>query len=176
MKSRPLLLKQIDRQIKPWQTLRLKQSRPKMGWVRTLRIALGMTLQELASRVGVEQGRIIQIEKAEIEGGLTLRSLKSVAHALNCELIYALVPKTSLENMLKARAEQVACVRLERVAHSMALEAQSLPKKQKKEQFAELVKSLLEDLLKNYGGNNYLKALRAADRHDYTKLLKFVRS
>lgn len=144
MKNRRLLLTQIDKQIKPWQALSLKKNRPKIGWVRTLRTALGMTSQELATRMGLKHGRILQLEKAEIADAITLRSLKSVAHAMDCELIYAIVPKISLIKMLKTKAREVACRRIGRVSHSMTLEAQALTKKQQAKQFSELVKELLE--------------------------------
>lgn len=144
MKNRRLLLKQIDQQMKPWRMLRVKQNRPKAGWVRTLRNALGMTTQELAARMGLKQGRVSQLEKAEMHDAITLRSLRSAAHAMHCELLYAIVPQTSLTQVLKAKAQAVASQQMEQVSHSMGLEAQSLTKKQQEEQWAELVKTLLD--------------------------------
>src|SRR5690242_2416812 len=83
-------------------------ARPARGWVRLWREALGMTTYQLAKRLKVGQSRIIQIEQTEISGGLTLKSLQSTADALECDLVYLLVPRKPLEAILEEKADQVA--------------------------------------------------------------------
>ena len=80
--------------------------RPPRGWVRAIRDALGMTSLQLGRRLGVSQARCIQIERAELEGSLTINSLEKVAQALGCTLVYALVPNTPLEQMVRTQAEK----------------------------------------------------------------------
>lgn len=46
------------------------------------------------------------------------------AEALDCTLVYALVPNTSLEAAVTERARKIAMRELKRVAHTMRLEAQ----------------------------------------------------
>ena len=79
--------------------------RPPPGWVRTIRDAVGMSGGELAARVGTSQPRISQIEKAEINGSLTLGTLERVAEALDCQLHYVLVPNQPLDLMVQKQAE-----------------------------------------------------------------------
>jgi predicted DNA-binding mobile mystery protein A len=144
------MIKQLDKQLKEWQAVSKKYSVPRVGWVKTMRMALGMSVEQLANRLGVTRSRITQFENAEIHDAVTLRSLKEAANAIECELVYAIVPKnnSSLEGIIKKRAEQIAHERIARVAHSMALEAQAVDVDVLKDQKDELVKNLMEHLSK----------------------------
>ncbi len=145
MLKQKLILKQLDRIFQEWISIRSKQNNPTVGWVRTVRKALGMTTNQLAKRLGLARARVKQIESAEPKGAITLHALRAAANAMDCELIYAIVPKTSLENILVTRAKLVANKVMENVAHSMSLEAQSVSKEQQKEQVEDLVNDLLND-------------------------------
>src|SRR4029079_14724254 len=70
---------------------------PPKGWIRAIRDALGMTGVQLASRLGVRPQTLNLIEKSEAEGTIQLKTLRRAAEALDCTLVYALVPKGSLE-------------------------------------------------------------------------------
>jgi predicted DNA-binding mobile mystery protein A len=78
--------------------------RPVPGWVRTLRDALGMSVAQLAVRMNVSPSRVSQIERAEEAGALHLSTLGRAAQALNCRLVYALVPDEPLEDMVMRQA------------------------------------------------------------------------
>ena len=97
---------------------------PPKGWVRALRDALGMTGAQLGARMGIRPQTVETIEKSEAAGTIQLNTLRRAAEALDCTLVYALVPNTSLEAMVNARARKIAIRELQRVAHSMRLEAQ----------------------------------------------------
>lgn len=112
MKNNILILRQLDRQIEPLIAGNIK--RPRHGWVRTIRKALGMTGLQLAKRLGVNRSRVVKIEEAELQDALTLCSLRNVANALNCELVYALVPKDSLQAIIKNQAKKVVKQRMQR--------------------------------------------------------------
>lgn len=101
--------------------------RPPKGWLRAIRDALGMTTAQFARRLGVSQPRIVKLEQAEIDGSVTLRSLERAAEALGCRVVYALVPHHSLAETIDERERTVARRRLESVAHTMALENQTVP-------------------------------------------------
>jgi predicted DNA-binding mobile mystery protein A len=64
------------------------------------------------------------LEKSEAIGTISLQTLRRAAEALECTLVYALVPKTSLEDAVTKRARKIALHDLKRVAHTMKLEAQ----------------------------------------------------
>lgn len=119
-------------------------ARPPRGWVRAIREALGMTTAQLGKRIGVTQSRAFDIEKAEVSGRITLDSLERAAHALDCRLVYALVPRQSLESMVEDRAMKLAGQRLQSTSHSMALEAQRVDRDDEEVQIRELAKRLLE--------------------------------
>lgn len=150
MKSRWLAVRQLDRQLQEWQTVSQKYDRPRLGWIKTLREILGMSAEQLADRLGVMRGRISQLEHAEVQDAVTLRSMKEAADAMGCEFVYAIVPKgtTSLEGIIKTRVEYVAAERMAAVAHSMSLEDQGVNESQLKFQKEELVKNIAEHLNK----------------------------
>lgn len=80
---------------------------PSNGWIRTVRESLGLSTTQTAKRLGVSQPRIIALERGEIKGSLTLQTLKKVARALDCTLVYALVPNQRFENTAPALSEDV---------------------------------------------------------------------
>jgi len=67
--------------------------RPERGWIRTIRDALGVSGPRLARKLGVSKQRISALEKAEIEGRASLNSIRQAAEVLDCDLVYALVPR-----------------------------------------------------------------------------------
>jgi predicted DNA-binding mobile mystery protein A len=87
-------------------------ARPQRGWIKAIREALGMSTTQLARRLRVSQTRVSQIEK--------------VAEALDCTLVYALVPNKPLEEMVRDRAAHIADLQLARTNHTMRLENQAL--------------------------------------------------
>lgn len=119
-------------------------ARPPRGWVRAIRQALGMTTAQLGKRIGVTQSRAFDIEKAEVSGKITLDSLERAAKALDCRVVYALVPRQPLETLAEERALKKARSRLQSTSHSMALEAQSVDSEDAKAQVKKLARRLLE--------------------------------
>jgi predicted DNA-binding mobile mystery protein A len=152
MKNQWLTIRQLDNQLKEWQAVGKKYGKPRAGWIKTLRVALSMSAEQFAERLGLTRGRINQLENAEIHNSVTLRTLKDAANALGCELIYAIVPKGSstLEEIIKKRAEEIAKERVARVAHSMSLEEQTVDVDTLKFQKDELAKRLMEHLNKKF--------------------------
>jgi predicted DNA-binding mobile mystery protein A len=103
-----------------------KISRPKEGWIRTLRKALGMSSPQLAERLDVSKSQASQMERMEIEDRITLKQLRRVAEVLDCDLQYALVPRKSIEEMIRDRAILKASRLVKKVDVQMKLEAQQL--------------------------------------------------
>lgn len=101
-------------------------SKPASGWIRAIRQSLGMTAAQLAARMGVSQPRIVALEHSEAEGAVNLKTLQRAAQALNCTLVYALVPREPLEQMVHQRALEVAADRLASVQQTMRLEDQEV--------------------------------------------------
>src|ERR1700675_3649187 len=88
---------------------------PVRGWIKAIREALGMSSAQLAKRLGVKQPSVVALEQSEVKGTIELATLRRGGGALDCTLIYALVPNQSLEVMVRDRARMFARRRLEAV-------------------------------------------------------------
>ena len=115
---------------------------PPKGWVKAIREALGMTAEQLAKRIGVATPRVYEIEKSEPLGSISLSSLRRAANALDCELVYALVPRQPLETVIEQRARLEANKHMRAAAHSMSLEDQSVHEASQLKQIEALAKEL----------------------------------
>ena len=118
----------LDVQLGPLRKLE-KPMRPERGWIKAIREALGMTTGQFAQRLGVAQPRVVALEKAEANEVVSLKTLRQAAEALDCELVYALVPRVSLEEMVRERAHKVADQQLARADQTMRLENQAVSRK-----------------------------------------------
>ena len=103
-------------------------STPKLGWIRTIRTALGMSGEALARRMGLSRTAGVRLESSEASASITLKSLQAAAEAMNCRVVYALVPKDSesVEGLVQRQVDKKARRILAEVSPHMALEAQSL--------------------------------------------------
>lgn len=100
---------------------------PKSGWISTVRKALGMSGAELGRRIGLKRGRISQVEKAERDGGVTLKTMEKMAEGLGCRFVYVIIPEDGeLEDVIKTQARKKAKQTVEKAATHMALEKQSI--------------------------------------------------
>jgi len=106
--SRASARRQLDKQLEPMRRSGRLMARPPAGWVRAIRNAIGMTAAQLGNRLGVSQQRALVIEKSELVGSVTLASLARAAEALDCRLVYAIVPRVSLEKLVEDRAARLA--------------------------------------------------------------------
>lgn len=118
---------------------------PSGGWVCTIREILGMSYSQFSQRLGVTRQAVYKLENDEVRGSASLDRLRRAAEALDCRLVYALVPKNTLEETLERQARKQAKKRLERVNVSQALEASALDAKS----FAQQVDDLANELMVN---------------------------
>lgn len=122
---RDLQLQQMDALLSSWKSAQLC-ARPKSGWVRAVRETLGMSAAAFARRLGISHAGVRKLEASEASDVITLATLRKLAQALDCELQYALVPRTSLTQQIQDRAHAVANEKLLPIAYSMALEDQAM--------------------------------------------------
>ena len=118
---------------------------PPKGWIRALRDALGMSSEQMARRLYLRSQSIDDWERAEANGTIQLKTLRRAAEALDCTLVYALVPKTSLEDAVRLRARKIAKRELKRVAHTMRLEDQATDDIDSEAQIDEYIRDHLKD-------------------------------
>lgn len=108
------------------------------GWIKTVREAIGMTVSQLAARLGVTQPRITKMESNE--DNLKLSTMKKAAEAMNCEFVYYFKPKTTFQNLVDEQAQKKAAEVLKTVNVNMALENQEIAED-------EVVKDFASDLI-----------------------------
>jgi len=68
------------------------------SWLRASRLAHGLKGVDMARRMGVSPARISMMESDEARGALTLNMMRKAAQALDCEFVYAVIPKNALKN------------------------------------------------------------------------------
>ena len=99
---------ELDAAIEPFREA-LDGPVPPEGWVRAIREALGMTNLQLASRLGGRAAQTVEaMQKNEVSGAISLRTLRALAEAMECRLIYAVVPKKSLAKVRRDKARVIA--------------------------------------------------------------------
>ena len=118
-----LRLSQVERAIEPFNTIK-NAAVPPGGWLRAIRESLGRSLRAQAEIAGVSPVTLTKSERSEAEDRISLAQLRKLAAALDCELVYGLVPKKPLHEVIQDRAEFMAKQEILGVAHSMSLEDQ----------------------------------------------------
>jgi predicted DNA-binding mobile mystery protein A len=117
---------------------------PQRGWVRAIREALGMSTTELAARMDVSQQSVSDLEKSEVRGTIKLVTLRRAAEALDCDLVYALVPRQGLDEAVRAQAHRQALRHVVQVAHHSRLEDQAVDDDAARVQVDELAQRLVD--------------------------------
>lgn len=102
-----------------------------------------MTADQLAKRLAVTPANVSSLEQSEAKETISLKRLREVADALECELVYVLVPRRSLVQMREERAQFVAARILGRVNHMMSLEDQAITRPELARQRDDLAADLL---------------------------------
>jgi predicted DNA-binding mobile mystery protein A len=136
--------KLLEKKVRPWLDLRGDRV-PPTGWLKAIRGALGINARQLAARLGVEHAAILQFEKRESMGKVSLETLHKVARAMRCQVIYAVVPEepfASLESVMDAQAVEAARAMISRIDHTMRLEQQGLSPEGSNEQVKDLADKL----------------------------------
>jgi predicted DNA-binding mobile mystery protein A len=126
LSSRSRARSALDRRLAAWRPVAVAGARPHGGWIRAIRDALGMPAADLAERLGVAQSTVARLEASERAETIQLSTLRRAAAALECDLVYALVPRRPLEQSVSQRARALAVQQLGRIEHTMALEDQAL--------------------------------------------------
>ena len=123
-----LAVEQLDRRLSALKPL-ANFTVPEHGWIRIIRLALKMSLRQLAMKMNITRQSVKEMELREADGSISIRTLREIANALNMKLVYAFIPNDeSLEKMIERRTEQVARTIVLRTSKSMELEDQEISK------------------------------------------------
>ena len=102
-----------------------KVAPPPTGWLKAIRTALGMSLQQLSKRLSITKQSMQEIEQREKDGSITIKSLREAAKALDMQLVYGFVPNDgSLEALIDRKAKELATQIVLRTSNTMKLEDQ----------------------------------------------------
>ncbi len=96
--------------------------RPNQGWIKTIRDFFGTTTTQLAKRLGISQSRIVRLEKNE--KNIKISTMEKIADALNCDFVYAFVPRENIDEIIYNQAKKKALEILNKVNTNMGLENQ----------------------------------------------------
>jgi len=137
-----LKIAQLKRKFKKISSIEL-QCNVKDGWIRFIRNSFGMTLKTLAERSGLSISSVGHMEKREIDGKITLESLKKLSRAMDCHLIYAIIPDEQYDTYIKKQAYKKAARMLNQANIHMELEDQKVTTK-KKDRLKRLTDELIQ--------------------------------
>jgi predicted DNA-binding mobile mystery protein A len=143
-----LLIKQLDAKI---QKLRLSgnQIAPSNGWIKAIRTALGIPRRSIAKKLGISEPTLLGIEEREVEGTISMKTLRETAEALDLVLVYGFVPKDkSLRAYIRKKAHAAAKKIVLRTASTMELEDQAISDKRIKAAIMEKTRELESKLPK----------------------------
>jgi predicted DNA-binding mobile mystery protein A len=129
MPKNSLQFQQLNNKMLEFTSLQ-KVAIPPTGWIKAIRTAIGMSLQQLGNKLSVSKQAVLDIEKREKDGSITIKSLKEIARAMDMQLVYGFVPNDgSLDALIERRATELATAIVLRTANTMKLEDQANSKK-----------------------------------------------
>jgi predicted DNA-binding mobile mystery protein A len=121
-----LLIEQLDKKLSVFMEAKSVVV-PERGWVHTVRTTFNMTMDQLGKKLGITRQGVKRIEDSESNGSITLNSLKEVAHAMDLQLVYALVPKNgTIDGLIERKVHQLATKIILRTNQNMELEDQGI--------------------------------------------------
>ncbi len=117
---------------------------PPIGWIKAIRNGLGMSMEQLGKKLSISKQAVMDMEKREKVGAVTLKSMQELAKAMDMQFVYGFIPNDgSLEQMIEKRALEIAKTIVQRTANTMKLEDQANSKerieKAIKERAAEII-------------------------------------
>lgn len=129
MAQKSLQLQQLNSKMLRFASLK-QVAMPPTGWIKAIRTALGMTLQQLGTKLNISKQAVMDMEKREKEGSITIKSLREIARAMDMQLVYGFIPNDgSLDALIEKRANELATQIVMRTANTMKLEDQANSKK-----------------------------------------------
>ena len=124
MSKRSLQLQQLNHKMASFALL-TEVAIPPTGWIKAIRTALGMSMQQLGRKLSITKQSIQDIEKREKEGAITIKALSELGKALDMRLVYGFVPNDgSLDALIEKKAAQLATTIVLRTSNTMKLEDQ----------------------------------------------------
>ena len=148
MNRKPLKLQQLGRKMRQLSPL-VKSPLPKGNWIKATREALGMSAQQLASRLSLSRQAVTNMEAREQAGGITLQSMHEVAGAMDMTFVYGFVPiGGSIEELVAKKARELATRIVMRTHQTMSLEDQANEKERIEKAIEEMTLTIKNEMPK----------------------------
>ncbi len=148
MQNKSLQVQQLDDRMQTFESLQ-KAEISSVGWIKTIRVALGMSLEQLGRKLSITKQSALDIEKREVSDSITLRALKEAAEALDMKFVYGFIPKDgSLEALIERKAKVLATKIVMRTNTTMQLEGQANSKERIEKAIEERTQAILNEMPK----------------------------
>ncbi|MBI1341500.1 MAG: mobile mystery protein A [Terrimonas sp.] len=129
MGKKSLQLQQLNSKMLGFASLK-QVAMPPTGWIKAIRTAIGMSMQQLGNKLNVSRQAVMDIEKREKDGSITIKSLREIGRVMDMQLVYGFVPNDgSLDSLIEKRATELATQIVMRTANTMKLEDQANSRK-----------------------------------------------
>ena len=124
MKNISLQLQQLNNKMLAYKDLE-KVVPPPIGWIKAIRTAIGMSMQQLGNRLSITKQSVQDMETREKDGSITIKALRETARVLDMQLVYGFIPiDGSLEVLIDRKAKELATRIVLRTNNTMKLEDQ----------------------------------------------------
>jgi len=102
--DRQKALRRLDRELRHFR-LAAKVKDPTEDLLRAVRQALGIPMAEIARKMKSNPSVIFRLERSQARGTISLKALVRLADAMECEVVYAVVPQDgkTLEQLAERR-------------------------------------------------------------------------
>jgi len=148
MSKLSLQLQQLNNKMLGFASLKQTDT-PPSGWIKAIRTALGMTMQQLGNKLSVSKQGIMDMEKREKDGSITIKSMNEIARALDMQFVYGFVPKDgSLDALIDRKANELATQIVLRTSNTMKLEDQGNSNKRIQKAIEERAESIKNEMPK----------------------------
>ena len=148
MGKKSLMLQQLNGKLLSFAILS-RIAIPPSGWIKAIRNTIGMSMQQLANKLSISKQAVLDIEKREADGSITIKSLRELGRVLDMELVYGFVPKDgSLEAMIEKKANELATKIVLRTSNTMKLEDQGNSKERIKKAIIERTEEIKNEMPK----------------------------
>lgn len=148
MKTNKLKIEQLSKKLKPYKAVG-KDTRPPIGWVKTIRTSFGMSLEQLGDKLGITRQSAQSLEKREAKGSITIKALEETGRVMDMKFVYGFIPfDGSIEKLIEKKAKKLATEIVLRTSGTMKLEDQENSPERIKKAIDERAKEIIEEMPK----------------------------
>ena len=146
MKRKRLQIAQLNQKLAAYNSAD-EVNHPSIGWVKTIRTSLGISLEQLGAKLGITKQSVHHLEKREGDGSITIKALEEAAQALDMRLVYGFVPiDGSVERLIEKKARHLATEIVMRTSANMKLEDQENSPERIQKAINERTREFMEEL------------------------------